>query len=260
MPGGKVRSVESQAATSGLEHKAASNSALTIAFQPIADLADDSVFAYDAIVCGPRGETGTEIFEALKPEQRAMFDRRCAIGAIRWSMAAGLGNTTARLSLPFHAQAITNPTEHIEAILQTAKEAGLEPERLIFALHGYYKTGGTELADIVDVHRKAGALTAFVGVGQDNIGLGACGRYSPDLVTLEPELVSPIALSWYRRLVLEELTPKIRSLGVRIVGTGVDSEAVFQRLGGFGIYLAQGGYIAGPEVNALPNPVLRSAA
>jgi EAL domain-containing protein (putative c-di-GMP-specific phosphodiesterase class I) len=79
-------------------------------------------------------------------------------------------------------------------------------------------------------------------------------------VKLESDLVSAIASSWSRRLVLEDLTPRIRGLGLKVIATGVDSEAVLQRLHGFGIHLVQGEEIASPEIRALPNPSLRRAA
>jgi EAL domain-containing protein (putative c-di-GMP-specific phosphodiesterase class I) len=138
--------------------------------------------------------------------------------------------------------------------------AGLIPERLIFGLEGYQQLKGSALAEIIDVHRKVGPLTAFVGLGAGHSGLALCGRYLPELVKLESDLVSAIASSWSRRLVLEDLTPRIRSLGLKVIATGVDSEPVLQRLRSFGIHLVQGDEIASPAIRALPNPSLRHAA
>jgi EAL domain-containing protein (putative c-di-GMP-specific phosphodiesterase class I) len=237
-----------------------SDSGLTIAFQPIADISGNRVYAYEAIIRGPNGETARQIFESLSPEARAKFDQRCAAGAIRWAMAAGLGTSGARLLVPIQAEAIGAPAEHLEPILRVARQAGLIAERLIFGLEGYRELAGRELAEIIDVHRKAGPLTAFVGLGPGHAGLALCGRYLPDLVKLESELVSAIASSWSRRLVLEDLTPRIRGLGLKVIASGVDSEPVLQRLRGFGITLVQGEEIASPAIRTLPVPTLRRAA
>jgi EAL domain-containing protein (putative c-di-GMP-specific phosphodiesterase class I) len=252
--------VDSQSVTSELEHKPLSDSGLTIAFQPIADLSGSRVYAYEAIVRGRNGETAAEIYGSLEGEARATFGQRCAAAAIRLSMAAGLGTSGARLLIPLQAAGIGAPSEHLEPILRVACISGLIPERLIFGLEGYQQLRGNELAEIIDVHRKAGPLTAFVGLGQGHSGLALCGRYLPELVKLESDLVSAIASSWSRRLVLEDLTPRIRGLGLKVIATGVDSEAVLQRLHGFGIHLVQGEEIASPEIRALPNPSLRRAA
>jgi len=252
--------LESQSVTSEMEGKPVSDSGVTIAFQPIADISGNRVYAYEAIVRGPNGETAGEIFDALSPEARATFDQRCAAGAIRWAMSAGLGNSGARLLIPVQAEAIGAPAEHFDPILRVARQTGLIPERLIFGLEGYRQLGGSKLAEIIDVNHKAGPLTAFIGLGPGHAGLALCGRYLPDLVKLESELVSAIASSWSRRLVLEDLTPRIRSLGLKVIATGVDSEPVLQRLRSFGITLVQGEEIASPEVRALPKPALRRDA
>jgi EAL domain-containing protein (putative c-di-GMP-specific phosphodiesterase class I) len=252
--------LESQPLAPELEHKPMSDSGLTIAFQPIADISGNRVYAYEAIIRGPNGETARQIFESLSPEARAKFDQRCAAGAIRWAMAAGLGTSGARLLVPIQAEAIGAPAEHLEPILRVARQAGLIAERLIFGLEGYRELAGRELAEIIDVHRKAGPLTAFVGLGPGHAGLALCGRYLPDLVKLESELVSAIASSWSRRLVLEDLTPRIRGLGLKVIASGVDSEPVLQRLRGFGITLVQGEEIASPAIRTLPVPTLRRAA
>lgn len=252
--------MESQSVTSEGKRKPASDSGLTVAFQPIADIAASRVYAYEAIIRGRGGETASQIFESLSPEAQATFDQRCAAGAIRWAMAAGLGNSGARLLIPVQAESIGAPAEHLEPILRVSRHAGLIPERLIFGLEGYRQLPGPALAEIIDVHRKAGPLTAFVGLGPNQAGLGLCGRYLPDLVKLESELVSAIASSWSRRLVLEDLTPRIRQLGLKVIASGVDSEPVLQRLGGFGITLVQGDEIAGPAERSLPIPTLRRAA
>ncbi len=252
--------MESQSVRPEVEGKPVSDSGLTVAYQPIADISANRVYAYEAIIRGPNGETAAQIFESLSPEAQTNFDQRCAAGAIRWAMAAGLGTSGARLLIPVQARSIDKPGEHLEPILRVSRHAGLIPERLIFGLEGYRDVPGRDLAEIIDVHRKAGPLTAFVGLGPGHAGLALCGRYLPDLVKLESELVSAIASSWSRRLVLEDLTPRIRQLGLKVIATGVDSEAVLQRLRGFGITLVQGEEIASPAVRSLPKPSLSRAA
>jgi EAL domain-containing protein (putative c-di-GMP-specific phosphodiesterase class I) len=243
-----------------MERKPMPESGLTVAFQPIADIAASRVYAYEAIIRGRNGETAGQIYDSLEPEAKSNFDQRCAAGAIRWAMAAGLGSSGARLLIPVQAESIGAPAGHLEPILRVARQTGLIPERLIFGLEGYRQLPGRDLAEIIDVHRKAGPLTAFVGLGAGHAGLALCGRYLPDLVKLESELVSAIASSWSRRLVLEDLTPRIRQLGLKVVATGVDNEPVLQRLRSFGITLVQGEEIASPAVRTLPTPSLRRAA
>lgn len=242
------------------ETRRMSENGVAMAFQPIADTGAGRVYAYEAVLRRPDGAGMAEIRSSLDAEARVNFDRRCSVGAIRWATSAGLANSGARLCIPTHADAITAPAEHLAPALQAARACGLIPERLIFAIHDYEEISGPHLAEIVHVYGKLGCLTAFVGLGEGQSGLGTCGRYKPDLVKLEPGLVCGIAASWSRRIILEDLTPRLRSLGLKAVATGVDCETVLERLGGFGLHLVQGEAIAKPEPGSLPVPQLRRAA
>lgn len=231
-----------------------------MAFQPIADTGAGRVYAYEAMLRGPDGASMADIRSSMSAEARVNFDRRCAVGAIKWAMSAGLGTSGARLCIPTFADAVTAPSEHLVPALQAARACGLIPERIIFAIHDYQSVSGPHLAEIVHVYGKLGCLTAFVGLGEGQSGLAVCGRFKPDLVMLDPSLVCGIASSWSRRIVLEDLTPRLRSLGLKAVATGVDCDTVLQRLGGFGLHLVKGDAIAKPEAASLPIPQFRRAA
>jgi EAL domain-containing protein (putative c-di-GMP-specific phosphodiesterase class I) len=253
--------LDSVAVCTESEPRRVSESGMSLAFQPIADLSAGRAYAYEAQLNGRNGEGLADLFQTLDPEARPSFDRKCATAAVRWAASAGLAQSGARLVIPVHAAAVdAAPGEHIVPVLRAARESGIVPERLIFSFLDYRTVPGARLAEIIDVYRKLGCLVAFVGLGSDQAGLGTCGRYMPDLVKLEPELVNGIASSWSRRIVLEELMPRLRSLRLKPVATGVDDEAVLQKLGSFGIHLAQGNEVAPPQVGALPPPALRRAA
>jgi EAL domain-containing protein (putative c-di-GMP-specific phosphodiesterase class I) len=253
--------MDSATVTRHSEYLPVSDSGPTIAFQPIADTAGGGrAYAYEAIVRGREGESADELYAALSAESRGKFEARCAAASIRWAMAAGLGTSGARLSIPLHAAAIDSPADHIQPALQACRETGLVPERLIFALKGYQALSGAAIADIIDRFDKLGPRTAFVGIGEDQAGLGLAGRYKPTLVKLEPEWVDGIDGSWSRRIRLEDLTPRTRSLGLRIAATGVHRDPILERLPGYGITLIQGDAIAAPQVRALPRFSLRRNA
>ncbi|MET0307808.1 MAG: EAL domain-containing protein [Sphingomonas sp.] len=238
----------------------AAESGMTMAFQPIVDVVGGRIYAYEAVLRGPNGESGSEVFAKIAPESRGDFDRRCAAASVRWAMSAGLGPTTARLCIPVYAPGASIPGEPMLTAAQMGKQCGLIPERMIFALHGYQDLPGAQLADILHRNAKMGSLTTFVGLGNDHVGLGACARYVPNAVKLDSDLVSGIASSWSRRLVLEDLTPRVRKLGIKILAGGVDSEAVLMRLRSFGIYHVQGDHVGPAEVGALPPSALRRVA
>lgn len=243
----------------GTVASSAAGSGLAIAFQPIAQIAGGRIHAYEAQVMRG-GVSAAHDFDQLSAEQRGDVDRRCAVAAIRWAATAGFATSGGRLAIPLSAPAIGDPAEHIQPALITARQYGIVAERLIFTLQHYHAITSVELADIMRVFNKLGPVTAFHGIGPNQSGLAACGKFGPHAVTIEPELVSSIASSWSRRIAIEELVRRMQSLGLRIVASGVDSEAVYERLRSFGVPLVQGAYVGAPATGTLPAPALSNAA
>ncbi|MHA6718188.1 EAL domain-containing protein [Sphingomonas sp. RS6] len=231
-----------------------------LAFRPIYDVVGKRVFAYEAMLCGPDGEDGDEVLAMLPAHQHAELHRRVVAATIYRAMAAGLGETSARLMIPVHGAAALDAETSIATALDAGRRSGLVPERMVFAIHGYTDIPGQQLAELVDGHRRIGSVTAFIGLGHDPIGFSPCARYRPAMVRLDRELVNGIDASWSRRLMLEELTPRLRDLGMRIIADGVTRESVLQRLRSFGIFHIQGELVAPAMPHRLPSPRLPQAA
>lgn len=239
----------------------ASNPGLHLAFRPIHDVVGGRVFAYEALLRGPDGEEGGEIVAQLPPEQHAELDRRIAAAAVHRAMDAGLGTTPARLLIPIYSPAAASAQASLAAASEAGRRAGLVPERLIFGIHGFADLPGQHLADLVEGHRRAGSTTAFIGLGHDPVGYTPCVRYRPPMVRLDPDLVNGIETSWSRRLMLEELVPRLRDLGIRVIADGVERETVLQRLRSLGIFHVQGQLVAPPMAGVLPpTRIVRPAA
>jgi EAL domain-containing protein (putative c-di-GMP-specific phosphodiesterase class I) len=225
---------------------------LHLAFRPVHDVITGRVFAYEALLRGPDGEEGDEILDQIPPDRHAELDRRVAAGAVYRAMDAGLGRSTARLLIPIHAAGAAPALAALAAASEAGRRTGLVPERLIFGIHGFTDVPGQHLADLVEGHRRAGALTAFLGLGHDPIGFSPCVRYRPAMVRLDSDLVNGIETSWSRRLMLEELAPRLREHGIRVIADGVEREGVLQRLRSFGIFHVQGALVAPPMPGMLP--------
>ena len=62
----------------------------SMAFQPIVDLTNGSVFAQEALVRGPNGEGAGTILSAVTDHNRYLFDQQCRVRAIETASALGL--------------------------------------------------------------------------------------------------------------------------------------------------------------------------
>lgn len=234
---------------------------LHLAFRPVHDVVTGRVYAYEALLRGPDGEEGDEILAQIPATRHAELDRRIAAAAVYRAMDAGLGTMPARLLIPILAPTAAPAGASLAAAAEACRRTGLAAERLIFGIHGFADVPGQHLADLVDGHRRAGSITAFVGLGHDPIGFTPCVRYRPEMVRLDPDLVHGIDASWSRRLMLEGLAPRLRDLGIRVIADGVEREPVLQRLRSFGIFHVQGTMVSPPMPGMLPpTRIVRAAA
>ncbi|QIG81774.1 EAL domain-containing protein [Sphingosinithalassobacter tenebrarum] len=225
-----------------------------MAFQPIVDVVGGGIFAYEALVRGPTGEGAEAILAAVTPEQRYAFDQKCRVTAIREAVKAGIGATSARLAINFMPDVISDPMADSEATLEAAKETGLPPERLIFEFSGLDRLDSSRMADTISAYRRMGMMTSFDDFDSHADGLGLLGRFTPDMIKLNPQLVRNLSSSWSRRLIVEKIATVTHRLGIRLVAEGVENRSDSDKLRSLGIRYQQGYHIARPAVGRLPRP------
>jgi EAL domain-containing protein (putative c-di-GMP-specific phosphodiesterase class I) len=104
---------------------------ITMAYQPIVDVAAGSVYGYEALVRGVRGESAGEVLARVNDNNCYRFDQACRVRAIE--IASGLG-LDSRLSINFLPNAVYRPETCIRATLEAAKAFDFPAERIMFEL------------------------------------------------------------------------------------------------------------------------------
>lgn len=230
--------------------------ALEMAFQPILDAVSGHVFAYEALVRGPNGESAAAMLAQVTPETRYAFDQQCRVAAIVKSVAAGIVPTGAFLCINFMPDVISDPVADSQRTLRAARETGLPPERLIFEFSEHDRLDARMIARVIEAYRKMGMSTALDDFGAGHAGLGLLGRFTPGAIKLDRALVSGICHSWSRRMVVENIVRMAQDLGIRVIAEGVQTAAEFDKLRGLGVRYLQGYYIARPRTASLPRPFM----
>ncbi len=233
---------------------------LYMAFQPIWDARLGEVYAYEALVRGPNGESAREVIAQVTPETRYAFDQQCRVAAITQAVKAGILGTTARLAINFFPDVITDPFADSERTMQVAKETGFPPERLMFEFAEHDRIDGSRMADTIAAHQKMHMQTVFDDFGSGDVGLALLSRFTPDAIKLDPALVRGLSGSWSRRLLVEKMIEMTRRRAVRLIAEGVETRADYEKLLALGVRYFQGYFIAHPRVGVLENPRLRPAA
>ena len=247
-------------ACSGCREGAGLGFDFTMAFQPIVDIETGDVFAYEALVRGLGNESAGEILARVTSDNRYAFDQQCRVKAIEVAVAAGLLETSAKLSINFMPNAVYSPKACIQLTLRTAAANAFPVERLIFEFtENEEMLDPAHVADIVQSYQAMGFQTALDDFGAGHAGLNLLARFQPDIVKLDMELVRGIDASLPRRIIVGGIASMCRSLGVKLVAEGIETPAEFAALRDIGVRYIQGFLLARPAFAALPSVQFENA-
>ena len=221
------------------------------AFQPILDLQEERVFAYEALIRGIDGQSAGFVLQQVGDEQIYSFDQACRVTAIRDAVAAGIIGTGAKLSINFMPNAVYSPKACIQLTLKTARENGFPQDRLIFEFTENEKLDVAHIRNIVAAYRDLGFTTAIDDFGAGYAGLNLLADLQTDMVKLDMELIRGIDRDGRRRAILESLVQLLRRLGTEIIAEGVETEEELGVLRLFGVRYVQGYLFGKPALGTL---------
>ncbi len=227
--------------------------AFSMAFQPIVDVETETVFAYEALVRGPEGQSAASVLSQVDGANLYAFDQQCRVRAIEASVKAGLLDTPARLSINFLPNAVYSPAACIQLTLKTARAVGLPTDRLIFEFtENEEMLDPVHVANIIATYQKMGFGTALDDFGAGHAGLNLLARFQPGIIKLDMELIRDIDTSLPRRMIVEGMLRMCTALGITVIAEGVETLGEFEALRGLGVRYIQGYLLAKPAFEALP--------
>jgi EAL domain-containing protein (putative c-di-GMP-specific phosphodiesterase class I) len=223
---------------------------LGMAFQPIVDIRNRRIFAYEALVRGPEGEPATSVFERVTDANRYAFDQRCRVRAVE--SAARLGMQTG-LSINFMPNAIYEASRCLRSTLEVAKSTGFPLDRIIFEATESERVQDTRhLLTILAEYKRHGFQTAIDDFGAGYAGLSLLAEFQPDIVKLDMGLVRCIDTHDARQAIVAAIVGMCRSLDISVVAEGVETLGEVGALERLGISLMQGYMFGKPAFEALP--------
>jgi EAL domain-containing protein (putative c-di-GMP-specific phosphodiesterase class I) len=220
----------------------------SMALQPIVDLADNSVFAQEALVRGTAGEPAGHIFQQVSDANLYRFDQTCRVKAIQLASRLGIGSL---LSINFLPNAVYRPELCIRTTLAAAEQYNFPIERIIFeATEGERVIDLPHLRAILSDYQHRGFLTAIDDFGAGNSGLNLLADFQPDLVKLDMGLIRGIDQSRSRQSIVRGTVAICDELSIRVVAEGVETGDELRACADLGISLVQGYYLARPAFEA----------
>lgn len=223
---------------------------ITMAFQPIIDVRNREIYAYEALVRGTGGEPAGAILAQVNPDNRYVFDQTCRRTAV--GLAARL-KMPCFVSINFLPNAVYQAATCIRATLEAAREHGFPTSQLIFEI-----TENEELVDkehlksIIREYKRQGFKTAIDDFGAGYSGLNLLAEFQPDIIKLDMALVRAIDTDPVRQAIVRGILGVCAALGIETIAEGVETIAEFEILRGMDVGLFQGYLFAKPGFEVLP--------
>lgn len=219
------------------------------AFQPIVDIATRSVFAHEALVRGPQGESAWSVLSQVTDANRYQFDQACRVKAVKTAAALHMREL---LSINFLPNAVYEPAACIRSTFEACQAYGFATEQLMFEVtEGERVDDRPHLINIFENYRKFGFKTAIDDFGAGYAGLNLLSGFQPHVVKIDMELVRGIDSSRVKQAIVSGIVLTCGQIGSAVIAEGVETRAELECLAGLGVKLIQGYYFCKPVFQGL---------
>jgi len=223
----------------------------TMAFQPIVNVRDKTIFGYEALVRGINGEGAESVLSQLNDSNRYKFDQAIRVKAL--DLAKRL-NLQGMLSINFLPNAVYRPETCIRATLEAAAELDFPTDRIMFEVtEGEKVKDHNHLKNIFIEYKKQNFTTAIDDFGAGYAGLNLLADWQPDVIKLDMSLTRNIHNDRVRRSLVFGIITVCRELSIKIIAEGIECEEECKTLFEQGVDLFQGYHFARPGFESLPS-------
>ncbi|MDO9420341.1 MAG: EAL domain-containing protein [Herminiimonas sp.] len=219
------------------------------AYQPIVNVASKTVFAHEALVRGPNGESAYSILSKVNDQNRYAFDQACRVKAVKTAAELGMQEL---LSINFLPNAVYRPEACIRTTLEAARKYNFPTENIIFEVtEGERVLDRPHLVNIFSEYRRMGFRTAIDDFGAGYAGLNLLAEYQPHIIKIDMDLVRDIDQLKAKQAIVEGIVLICKKLGIDVLAEGIENKAERDFLKSVGIDLMQGYLFCKPAFKAL---------
>ena len=219
------------------------------AYQPIVDLSTRTIYAHEALVRGPNGESAYSVLSQVTVANRYRFDQACRVQAIRGAAALGMKEL---LSINFLPNAVYQPAACIRTTFEAARLYNFPIEQIIFEVtEGEQILDRPHLVNIFREYRRFGFRTAIDDFGAGYAGLNLLSEYQPDIIKIDMDLVRDIDSNKPKQAIVNGIVSICAALKVRVLAEGIETIAERDFLRRAGIDLMQGYLFSKPALQAI---------
>jgi EAL domain-containing protein (putative c-di-GMP-specific phosphodiesterase class I) len=231
-----------------------------MAFQPIVNAENRTIYGYEALCRGPNGEPAFTVLSQLTEENRYGFDQSCRVKAISLAARLGLPATGAKLSINFMPGAVYSPAACIRKTLETARAVDFPLDKLVFEITEQDQVTDVEhLRSIIREYRKHGFQIAVDDFGSGYSGLNFLADFTPDVIKLDRAMIRDIQHRPAAAEIVRHIFSLATSLGCTVIAEGIETLEEYAAVRDCGVVLLQGYLFARPAFETLPAVVFPGA-
>ena len=229
-------------------------SPFSMAFQPIVDVEQRSVFAYEALIRGLQNQSAASVLDSPSGLSREhSFDERSTGLALQLAEDLGLHAAGANLFLNFRPSAIGSVADRLAFLLEAAERSGFPLDRLVMEITEAEPLSDPASLERVFAHfRSRGVRSAIDDFGAGFAGLSLLSAFHPDLLKIDISLIHDIHLRPRNRSIVRAIHTLARELGITVIAEGIEHTDEAEVLRDLGIHLMQGNLFAEPGFESLP--------
>ena len=223
----------------------------TMAFQPIVNCQNNTIFGYEALVRGLNNESAYSIISRVNDTNRYTFDQLCRIKAI--ALASKLG-VDSMLSINFLPNAIYKPERCIRTTLEAAKKYNFPTTNIMFEFTEVEKIeDSSHVERVVSYYQELGFKTATDDFGSGYSGLNLLADFQTDIIKLDMALIRDIDKDTKRQTIVRNCLNMFEELNIMALAEGIETVEEYHWLKSVGIELMQGYLFAKPGFECLPD-------
>jgi EAL domain-containing protein (putative c-di-GMP-specific phosphodiesterase class I) len=226
---------------------------ITMAFQPIVDVENRSVWGYEALVRGARGASAGSVFSKVARKHLPCFEDLCRSRAFELASTLWTQEMEQYLSVNASPLFLVESRSCVSRLEEAVHRCGLQPENVVIELTEMDRIPDLQqLAQVVNNLRALGFKTAIDDFGSGHSGLLRLAEVPVDYIKLDMDLVRNLHKSQAKLGILDGVLHICRKVGSEPIAEGVESEEEAAVLTTRGVRLLQGFHFACPEINTLP--------
>ncbi|WP_419805566.1 EAL domain-containing protein [Terriglobus sp.] len=224
-----------------------------MAFQPVVDVDQERVYAYEALARGPNGEPAGTVFSAVPLKDRYVFDHCCRSRAIELACRLDLPEQGVKLATNFMPGAIYVDGSSVPDTLRVAERFGFPQNLLVFEINEREEVRNPQhLQSIADDYRRNGFEFAIDDFGAGFANLNLLADLAASTIKLDMSLIRSLGQRPRARKIVCAILELCSTLNIRVIAEGVETVEEFHILRDCGVRFMQGYLLARPAFEALP--------